>query len=226
MPVANGGTGSTSTTFVNLASNVTGTLPIANGGTNSTATPTAGGVVYGNGSAHAITSAGSSGQVLTSAGSGTPTWSTPSAAMTLISTKTSGFTWTGLSAYNYYVLYVSANSASAATLGVQVGYGSTTYQTSGYVMNGTRNTTNVSNRTTDTAFYPITSGATSNAPIFFAVNIMNFNDPNYVGFTTVGDFGNAVGAWAVGYVVPTSSLTAISIVGTFGGTASLYGISS
>ena len=33
LPVANGGTGSTSTTFTNLASNVTGTLPIANGGT-------------------------------------------------------------------------------------------------------------------------------------------------------------------------------------------------
>jgi hypothetical protein len=36
LPIANGGTGSTSTTFVNLASNVTGTLPIANGGTGAT----------------------------------------------------------------------------------------------------------------------------------------------------------------------------------------------
>ena len=33
LPIANGGTGSTSTTFVNAATNVTGTLPIANGGT-------------------------------------------------------------------------------------------------------------------------------------------------------------------------------------------------
>lgn len=33
LPVANGGTGTTSTTFVNLATNVTGTLPAANGGT-------------------------------------------------------------------------------------------------------------------------------------------------------------------------------------------------
>lgn len=38
LPVTSGGTGSTSTTFVNLASNVTGTLPIANGGTGSTST--------------------------------------------------------------------------------------------------------------------------------------------------------------------------------------------
>jgi hypothetical protein len=38
LPVASGGTGTTSTTFVNLATNVTGTLPIANGGTGSTST--------------------------------------------------------------------------------------------------------------------------------------------------------------------------------------------
>ena len=33
LPIANGGTNSTATTFVNAASNVTGTLPVANGGT-------------------------------------------------------------------------------------------------------------------------------------------------------------------------------------------------
>ena len=38
LPIANGGTGTTSTTFANLATNVTGLLPIANGGTG-TATP-------------------------------------------------------------------------------------------------------------------------------------------------------------------------------------------
>ena len=38
LPIANGGTGSTSTTFVNAATNVTGTLPIANGGTGTTST--------------------------------------------------------------------------------------------------------------------------------------------------------------------------------------------
>jgi hypothetical protein len=38
LPITSGGTGSTSTTFVNLATNVTGTLPIANGGTGSTST--------------------------------------------------------------------------------------------------------------------------------------------------------------------------------------------
>lgn len=38
LPIANGGTGTTSTTFVNAATNITGTLPIANGGTGTTST--------------------------------------------------------------------------------------------------------------------------------------------------------------------------------------------
>ena len=49
LPVANGGTGSTSTTFVNAATNVTGTLPVANGGTGLTTTPANGALDIGNG---------------------------------------------------------------------------------------------------------------------------------------------------------------------------------
>lgn len=49
-------------------------LPIASGGTNSTATPTAGGVGYGTGTAHAYTAAGTTGKVLTSNGAAAPTW--------------------------------------------------------------------------------------------------------------------------------------------------------
>ena len=58
------------------ASQVTsGTLAIAQGGTNSSSTPTAGGAVYGTGTAFAFTAAGTAGQVLTSAGTSAPTWS-------------------------------------------------------------------------------------------------------------------------------------------------------
>jgi len=57
LPIANGGTGSTSTTFVNLASNVTGTLPVANGGTG-IATLTANYIPYGNGTSAFASSSG------------------------------------------------------------------------------------------------------------------------------------------------------------------------
>lgn len=55
--------------------NVSGVVAIANGGTNSTATATAGGSVYGTGTAYAFTAAGTAGQVLTSNGASAPTWS-------------------------------------------------------------------------------------------------------------------------------------------------------
>ena len=42
LPIANGGTGSTSTTFVDLTTNVTGILPVANGGTGSSSLAGAG----------------------------------------------------------------------------------------------------------------------------------------------------------------------------------------
>ena len=73
------------------AAGLSSTLVIAQGGTNSTATPTAGGAVYGTGTAHAITAAGTAGQVLTSAGVGAPTWTTPTTGTT-ISGGTTGLT--------------------------------------------------------------------------------------------------------------------------------------
>jgi len=52
-------------------------LAIASGGTGGVATPSLGGVVYGTGSAYAVTVAGTSGKVLTSNGAAAPTWETP-----------------------------------------------------------------------------------------------------------------------------------------------------
>jgi hypothetical protein len=71
VPIANGGTGTTSTTFVNAATNVTGTLPVANGGTGA-ATLTANNVLLGNGtSAVQVVAPGTNGNILTSNGT---TW--------------------------------------------------------------------------------------------------------------------------------------------------------
>jgi hypothetical protein len=66
------GTGTPTWSQVSLTAGVTGTLPIANGGTNSTDTPTAGGVGYGTGTAHAYTGASTAGYILTSGGVGAP----------------------------------------------------------------------------------------------------------------------------------------------------------
>jgi len=67
-----GTTGLTPATATSGAITVAGTLAIANGGTNSTATPTAGGVGYGTGTAHAYSSVGTSGQAFISAGASAP----------------------------------------------------------------------------------------------------------------------------------------------------------
>ena len=74
LPIASGGTGTTSTTFVNLATNVTGTLPVGNGGTGLT---TATGVLVGSGSTVSAVAAGASGNILTSNGT---TWTSAAAA--------------------------------------------------------------------------------------------------------------------------------------------------
>jgi hypothetical protein len=79
LPIANGGTGTTSTTFANLTTNVTGTLPVGNGGTGAT-TLTANNVILGNGtSAPLFVAPGTSGNVLTSNGT-TWTSATPAAS--------------------------------------------------------------------------------------------------------------------------------------------------
>jgi hypothetical protein len=118
LPIANGGTGTTSTTFANLTTNVTGTLPIANGGTNSTATATAGGAGYGTGTAHAYTAAGTAGQLLQSNGTGAPSWVTASSgALVYISTVTASSSATVSvslgSTYENYLLIANGVTSSS-----------------------------------------------------------------------------------------------------------------
>lgn len=84
------------------------TVPIANGGTNSTATPTAGGAVYGTGTAYAITAAGTAGQVLTSNGASAPTWGAASLTVSVVS----GTTQTAVANTQYVLTNVAATTVT------------------------------------------------------------------------------------------------------------------
>ena len=86
---------------------IIGQVAIAQGGTNGTATPTAGAVAYGNGSAYAFSSVGTTGQVLTSNGSSAPTWTTPASAITISDDTTTNST--------RYPLFANQTTGSAST---------------------------------------------------------------------------------------------------------------
>jgi hypothetical protein len=114
LPIANGGTGSTSTTYCSLTTNVTGTLPVANGGTGATSL-TANNVILGNGtSAVQVVAPSTAGNVLTSNGT---TWAStaPAAGVSLSADNT----WTGTQTFNgtsSKLAVVLANAAEVATI--------------------------------------------------------------------------------------------------------------
>jgi hypothetical protein len=107
LPVASGGTGSTSTTFVNLATNVTGTLPVANGGTGITSFGTGVGTALG-------VNTGSAGAFVVNGGAlGTPSSGTLTNATGLpIATGVSGL---GTNVATFLGTPSSANLAAALT---------------------------------------------------------------------------------------------------------------
>ena len=122
LPVANGGTGTTSTTFVNLASNVTGTLPVANGGTGTTTPSLVAGTnitLSGTWPNQTINASGGGGGV-TSVGLSAPSFLTVSSSpvtssgtisLSLASTPGTGtlLIGNGIGGFNYNTLTAGAN---------------------------------------------------------------------------------------------------------------------
>jgi hypothetical protein len=145
LPIARGGTGTTSTTFANLTTNVTGTLPVANGGTG-LATLTANNVMLGNGtSAPSFVAPGTNGNVLTSNGT---TWTSAAAASgsplvflgtTSITSAVANVSFTGLSSSTYIAFMLQYQGMEPGSdvnnLRLQIGNSGSGYLASGYYSN-------------------------------------------------------------------------------------------
>ena len=127
LPIANGGTGTSSTTYANLTTNVTGVLPAANGGTGLSTPGTAGNVLTSNGSAWASSPAvtglpsqtGNAGKFLTTDGTN-PSWSATTSAAgggIVINNTTIGVNYTIASGTNgFSVGPITISSGFAVTV--------------------------------------------------------------------------------------------------------------
>lgn len=123
LPVASGGTGSTSTTFVDLTTNVTGTLPVANGGTGITSLGANVATFLGTPSSANLASA-----VTDETGSGALVFGTsPSISRSLLNTTKEKVTVTATAAtgtvnfdvLTQSVLYYTSNASGNWTLNVR-----------------------------------------------------------------------------------------------------------
>ena len=125
----------TNLTGLPLTTGVTGTLGIANGGTNSTATPTAGGVVYGTGTAYAINAAGTAGQTLVSGVAGAPTWGSSIVAGTAVaSTSGTSIDFTGIPSWVKRITINFSNVRSSGVVNWQIQLGTSSgIQTTNYL---------------------------------------------------------------------------------------------
>jgi hypothetical protein len=94
-----------------------GILPATAGGTNFSGTPTAGGIIYGNGSSMIPTAAGTTGQVLTSQGSSAPIWAAASGGTQIYRQRTlaSGTTYTVPSDVKSFYVFVFGSTGGNGT---------------------------------------------------------------------------------------------------------------
>jgi len=117
VPIANGGTGTTSTTFTNLTTNVTGTLPVANGGTGLATTPANGQIDIGNASGFTRTTITAGSNVTVTNGAGSITIA--AAGNMTVDTNTSS----GATTYNIgTTIFVISNTSGDSSLALNSTY--------------------------------------------------------------------------------------------------------
>jgi hypothetical protein len=192
LPIANGGTGTTSTTFADLTTNVTGTLPVANGGTGAT-TITANNVVLGNGtSAVQVVAPGTSGNVLTSDGT---TWASTAPAAgdgywKLVSTTTaSGASTIDIEDFSanyeaFKIVFRLSSSSAINAFRVQLNIGGT-YRTSAYKYLGV-----VIDRNNGTDYTTTSGGNSVYINVFEGVTL--YTDQPFFGELTFPDVNSLV----------------------------------
>jgi hypothetical protein len=117
VPIANGGTASSSTTYCNLTTNVNGTLPFGNGGTGLTSTPANGQIDIGTGSGFNRTTITAGSNMTVTNGAGTITLA--AAGNMSVDTNTSS----SATAYNVgTTIFVISNTSGDSSLALNSTY--------------------------------------------------------------------------------------------------------
>ena len=204
------------------AAGLSSILAITSGGTNSSATPTAGGAVYGTGTAYAITVAGTSGQVLTSAGASAPTWTTPTVGtVTSVSALTLGTTGTDLSS-------TVANGTTTPVITLQVPTASATNRGA---LSSTDWTTFNNKYSTGGALGTPSSGTVTNLTGTASINIngtVGATTPSTGVFTTLTDSaltsGRVTYAGTAGLLQDSANFTFNGTTVTTANDASIHGL--
>jgi hypothetical protein len=152
-----------SLTSLNASNISSGTLAIARGGTNGSATPSAGAIAYGNGSAYAFNSPGSSSQVLLSGGTGAPTWTNQSSLSVGSATNATNATNVAITnnTSTNATYYVHFGSATSGNDGVEVDSSTFTYNPSTNTLTAGTFSGNLSGNATS-ATYATTAGIATN----------------------------------------------------------------
>lgn len=205
LPVTSGGTGTTSTTFVNLTTNVTGTLPVANGGTGVTSSTGSGSVVLGT-----------SPTISSPTINGTPVMgaSVITRGIAVASTSGTSIDFTALPNWikRITIMFQGVSLSSTANILVQLGTGSTTFTTTGYLStsNGAQSGGNSVN--TSTAGFVIIDTSAA-AVVSGHMVITNITGNNWVS-SHVAKRDTALVASGAGDVSLGAVLTAVRITST------------
>tara|TARA_R110002126_G_scaffold57859_3_gene153124 strand:- start:959 stop:1588 length:630 start_codon:yes stop_codon:yes gene_type:complete len=150
---------------------------------NGSNTPTAGGIIYGDGSEYDVTAAGTSGQLLKSNGASAPTWVTSSSGLTLgtpvATTSGTSVTFTGIPAGTKQVIVSFSRVSIDSTdniiirLGTSAGVETTGYQSCGARFSGGSN--NLIASTSQFVIVTSVAGQTLNGSVIFTLENASAN---------------------------------------------------